>query len=240
MGVDWKITRELERVNYLNQNVAKKVSNRTITIYKKKKKKEKNTMESFTETRQRKKNNEAFLKLRSYQVYQQSILLALLNRYFEITLQIPSKRSIVTRQFFKIEEIRNGNDVIKVEEYVEHRCKEKYEKDLLEGISEKTAKRRYDTNRITEQLHLMIDLLIDFGHLFNSKWTSGKKGAQIVETIQEILTPYEFISNNQIPLLGSRINDYLCDQLFQRKISRLRKNDTTFLEIIHHSEENSF
>ena len=185
----------------------------------------------------RKKFNEAFLKLRSCQVYQQCVLLGLLNRHFEITIHIPSKRSIVTRQFFKVHEIRNGSDCIKVDEYVEQRCKEKYEKDISNGVSEKTARRRLDTNKITEQIHLYIDILTDLGYVFHSKYTSGKKGAQIVESVQQITTPNEIITQIQIPLIGAKANDYFTEQLFTQKRSIFAKNDLGLSEVIHNSED---
>ncbi|EMS13820.1 TATA-binding protein-associated phosphoprotein, putative [Entamoeba histolytica HM-3:IMSS] len=134
---------------------------------------DKNKMEK--KNKRQRKINDAFFKLRTYQVYQQGVLLVLLNNHFEITLQIPTKRSVVTHQYFKINELRRGNDSIKVEEYVEQRCKEKYLQDISNGIPEKTARRRYDTNKITEQLHLLIDLSTEFGYRFVSKRTSGKK-----------------------------------------------------------------
>ena len=185
----------------------------------------------------RKKYNEAFLKLRSFQVYQQCILLGLLNRHFEITIHIPSKRSIVTRQFFKVDELKNENDSIKVDEYVEQRCKEKFEKDLANGVSEKTARRRLDTNKITEQIHLYIDILSCLGYVFHSKYTSGKKGAQIVESIQQISFDDETITTCQIPLIGAKANDYICNQLFHQKRSIFGKNDVGLSEVIHCSEE---
>ncbi|EDR27731.1 hypothetical protein EDI_104220 [Entamoeba dispar SAW760] len=179
--------------------------------------------------RNQRKINEAFFKLRNYQVYQQGILLALLNKHFEITLQIPTKRSVVTRQYFKINELRRGNDSIKVEEYVEQRCKEKYLQDLSNGIPEKTARRRYDTNKITEQLHLLIDLLTEFGYSFVSKWTSGKKGAQIVETIQKVISPNVTILNKEIPVIGVQTNDYLTHHCFDLKKAVIQCCDRSFL-----------
>ena len=186
-----------------------------------------------------KQNNEAFQKLRSSQVFQQAVLLGLLNQYFEIKLQIPTKRSVVTRQFFKIDEIHTAVDVIKVEEFVEQRCKEKYDCDISMGISEKTAKRRYETNRVTEQIHFMIDILETFGYVFHSKFTSGKKGAPIVETAVEIVYPnkHDMITEQMIPIIGSKINDYFAEQIFKKRISVFEKNNTAVLETIHLSEE---
>ncbi|EKE39218.1 hypothetical protein ENUP19_0003G0054 [Entamoeba nuttalli] len=179
--------------------------------------------------KRQKKINDAFFKLRTYQVYQQGVLLVLLNNHFEITLQIPTKRSVVTRQYFKINELRRGNDSIKVEEYVEQRCKEKYLQDLSNGIAEKTARRRYDTNKITEQLHLLIDLLTEFGYRFVSKRTSGKKGAQIVETIQKVISPNVTILNKEIPTIGVQTNDYLTHHCFDLKCAVIQRCDSSFL-----------
>ena len=181
------------------------------------------------EVEKQRKNNEAFLKLRNTQCIQQSILILILNQYFNITLQIPSKRSVVAMQFLRIEKIQRENDVIEVEKYVEIRCREKYEKDIQNGISEKTAKRRYETNRITEQLHLMIDIMRELGCEMESKLIGGKKGTTKIENIQKIKLNYMNqqidINKNEFEIIGNYVNEMMMEKIFNRKEKEITMND---------------
>ncbi|ELP88455.1 hypothetical protein EIN_229980 [Entamoeba invadens IP1] len=169
--------------------------------------------------------NVAFSRLRNSQVYQQAILLALINKHFQVKLLIPIKRSVLTLQLFKIEELTEGNDCIRVEDFVEKRCQEKFSNDVKQGIAEKTAKRRYETNRTTEQLHLLMDVLREFGYKFESRYTSGKKGAQKVETFNTIyLNDVVVVSQQQIVDLGTNINEKIAGLLFDKRQSEVPKN----------------
>ncbi|KAL7719605.1 TATA-binding protein-associated phosphoprotein [Entamoeba marina] len=175
---------------------------------------------------------DAFKKMRNYQVFQQAIFIALLSQFFEVTVKSPVKRSIVSLQLLRVDSLNYGNDTILVDEFVNTRCKEKYKQDILNGISEKTAKRRSDTNRITEQLHFLRDILMLFGFDFYSKFTEGKNGAQIVETVLKVIGNGSSFNRNDISLKGKEINDYLYSKLVDCSSATLPMKDETIFRLL--------
>ena len=81
-----------------------------------------------------------FKEIRNYQAQQQAIFLALLNRVYDVHVQQQVKRSLVTLPFFRVEELRSDTDVIRVNDFVETRCRERYAFETRQGVSEKTAR----------------------------------------------------------------------------------------------------
>jgi len=186
-----------------------------------------------TPKKRRASDEHAFQKLRNYQVYQQAIFIALLNQFFELLVKAPVKRSVVSLQLLRIESIKYLSDIIGVNDFVMARCKEKYKKDISSGIGEKTAKRRSDTNRVTELLHLLQDLLREKGFAFHSKFTDGKNGAQIIETVCSIQGPDGFfISQQEIIHKGALISKYLTDKLVSSSEITLPKEDMMLRNIL--------
>ncbi|KAL7717807.1 TATA-binding protein-associated phosphoprotein [Entamoeba marina] len=188
--------------------------------------------ESLSKRSKRTPCEDAFKKMRNYQVFQQAIFIAILSQFFEITIKSPVKRSIVSCQLLRVDSLNYGNDTILVDEFVNTRCKEKYKQDIRNGISEKTAKRRSDTNRITEQLHFLRDILMLFEFDFHSKFTDGKNGAQIVETVLKVIGNGLSINKNDIALKGKEINDYLYHKLVDRSSVTIPMKDETMSSLL--------
>ena len=123
---------------------------------------------------------------RNYQVIQQSFLITLLNQYCEIHLTKQKKRSHVTLPFFTIEKIIfSDSDVILFNDLVEKRCTEIKNYDIQNGVAIKTAARRYKSNKITEVLHLLMDLVRMYEDPFITRTTFGKNGAKQMEIIEQ-------------------------------------------------------
>ena len=194
-----------------------------------------NTENEAQMKKRRRGYDDAFKKSRNYQVYQQCILIALLSSFFDVVIKQPVKRSVVSLQMLRIISIssKQTNEVINVDEFVTQRCKEKYENDLR-NISMKTAKRRYDTNRISELIHLLIDILFEENYRFSSKFTDGKNGAPVVETVNAIFTPDQRVFTKQdIITKGMRINQHLTALLQSNTEFNVGHNDRTLAILLN-------
>ncbi|EKE37296.1 hypothetical protein ENUP19_0057G0008 [Entamoeba nuttalli] len=151
-----------------------------------------------------------FRTVRNQQVYQQGILLALLNQYFDIEIRKPLKKAHSFEQLIRIHRLIIGSESIDVEKFCDHRCKEKFQKDLCKGINEKTAKRRLENIRIVEMVFLLMDILMEFGYLFDTSCTKGKKGTVKYERIQNIFYNGKKIYDyNHFISIGKSVNSYL-------------------------------
>ena len=147
---------------------------------------------------------------RNYQVFQQSILICLLNKYADITIKRERKRSNVTLPFFTISNVVfNDNDIIDIDSYVQKRCIEIKEYDLNHNINIKTATRRFKTNRITEVIHTLIDLLRIQNEEIKTTMTRYKEGIKQSETMIKCQIEDREMNENEIKKYGEYINSFL-------------------------------
>ena len=144
---------------------------------------------------------------RNYQVYQQSLLISLLNQYAEIHISKPKKRSTSTCPFFTIDKIIfNQNDEIEISRLAERRSYEKKINDLDNNISIQTANRRYKNNKIIEILHILMDLLNEFIQPFETKTSEGRNGATKMETITKCRIGEMELNEEGIIEFGQSVN----------------------------------
>ena len=123
---------------------------------------------------------------RNYLACEQCILIALLNKHCEIRLQRARKRSNTTIPFFTIESIKFAeDDIVYLNSYIENRCKQIFEYDISNGVTQKTAKRRYKTNRNYEVIHALIDFLRIQGEYIETTMTRMKLGVIQRETLEQ-------------------------------------------------------
>ena len=149
-------------------------------------------------------------QFRNYQVCQQCLLIALLNQYGEIQISKEKKRSNVTLPFFTVDYVCfENNDKIDITQFIEKRCYEQRIKDIKEGISEKTAQRRFKSNKAVEILHLLMDIVSEFQQCFETKTSVGKNGAKKMETIISCNWNGNYYDQNAIELIGMDINAQL-------------------------------
>ncbi|ELP91426.1 hypothetical protein EIN_155330 [Entamoeba invadens IP1] len=179
-----------------------------------------NTINTIT-----KKAPKLYKDLRNYQVYQQAVLIALLNQHADIIITPQKKKSNVTLPFFTIKSVVfSPTDRVDLTYIVEKRCKQQMEMDVARGISSKTAMRRYKTNRVAENLHMVLDLLFEFDNLFVIKTTNGKNGANRLDTVTAALLPNnEWISYDDITEIGSQLNSFIANMLTQNESITLGK-----------------
>ena len=62
-----------------------------------------------------------FKQTRNYQVSQQGVILALVNRHFGVTLSAPKKKSVVAQQMIIINYLKRESDVVPVEDFIHRR-----------------------------------------------------------------------------------------------------------------------
>ena len=151
---------------------------------------------------------------RNSQSLQQSILLGLLNKYCSITISQPAKRSTVTDQFMRIISLNFGNgDEIKIDEYLKRRCIEQMQKDINEGVSEKTALRRYQNNKKIELIHLLMDILNEKGYSFTIKKMKGKLETKKLEMFSSIKYQGKVYSIDKLSYQADYVNHLILDML---------------------------
>ncbi|BFU23982.1 hypothetical protein EHI8A_174860 [Entamoeba histolytica HM-1:IMSS-B] len=175
------------------------------------------------------KQESSFRKTRNVQANQQSVFLALINKYFTITLISPKKRSTVAQQMVTIQNIQYKDDIVEVEEFIIRRLKEINVRDISNGVSSKTASRRWENNKIAEINNLLIDILKELGYSFNSKLTNGKSTTVKNEIVSSILFNGKLIlTSEQINIHGKSLNNSLNSLFVDNKIITLNRNDPFF------------
>ncbi|ELP87962.1 hypothetical protein EIN_418110 [Entamoeba invadens IP1] len=116
-----------------------------------------------------------FIEVRNNQVYESMVLIALINKKYNISLSLPNKRAVVFEQFFRIDTVWNNCECVSVKNFVRERCeeREKYEVDC--GVKQKTASRRKNSNIFVETIHLLVDLVREIGFFVETRECGGKK-----------------------------------------------------------------
>ncbi|GAB1225082.1 hypothetical protein ENUP19_0241G0007 [Entamoeba nuttalli] len=155
-----------------------------------------------------------YREMRNYQVYQQALFLGILNQSSSMIIQKPIKKAIVTQQLVTVNSLQfSRDDQIAISDLIERRCKEMMKLDLSNGLREKTAIRRYETNKVTEVLHLLSDILNEFGFTFRTSKTTGKNKSAIAETVNVMyFKGRKAYSKQQITQIGMKINQYLYEK----------------------------
>ncbi|ELP86974.1 hypothetical protein EIN_317230 [Entamoeba invadens IP1] len=158
-----------------------------------------------------------FREVRNYQVFEQGMLLLLLNNVFTLKFRHHLKKANAFEQLLRIESIESANDVIEVEKFCEKRAKERQNVDISKGITEKTAKRRVESNRVNEMLQLFQDLLGEMGVFFTVKKSHGKKETVKRETIENVFLNGCCIDENMIRSYGKTVNEIVLKKLIDKE-----------------------
>ncbi|BFU20314.1 hypothetical protein EHI8A_002600 [Entamoeba histolytica HM-1:IMSS-B] len=147
----------------------------------------------------------------NYITSEQAIFIGLLSLEAKVIIGKPLKRSSVTRQYLRVISIEfDDGRVIECENEVEAKCIEKKKNDIKNGVSEKTAIRRFKTNKRTESTNILISFLKKMGYNFQSRLTEGKKDTSKLETVYKICkNNIELMDSNQIDQIGEQINKFL-------------------------------
>ncbi|KAL7713699.1 BAG domain-containing protein [Entamoeba marina] len=173
-----------------------------------------------------------FSAIRNFQTQQQGILLGLLSLHYDICIEAPKKKSVVTQPFLKVIKLCNDKECIPVGEIVSSIVEKLHEEDISKGVSSKTAMRRYEVNRISEQLLLLASLLKKVGSEIKAK-NIGKK--RLREKICSIHYESLIFDLNDIQRKGSQINAFFLDCLHNTRSATtvfVSKQDTEMMSIL--------
>ncbi|KAL7718064.1 BAG domain-containing protein [Entamoeba marina] len=173
----------------------------------------------------------SFSTLRNFQARQQGFLLGLLNLHYDIYVEAPKKKSVVTQPFLNIVKLVNGTETILVRDIVTSLVNQMYKIDIEQGVTQKTATRRYDVNRITEQLIFLANILKKMDVEIQTKVIGIKKSKDKIASIS-----YEdlYFNSKDIQRKGCQINHTFIN-CFNQKMSPmicLNKNDVEIMSII--------
>ncbi|KAL7712429.1 TATA-binding protein-associated phosphoprotein [Entamoeba marina] len=176
----------------------------------------------------------SFKDVRNYQTEQECVYLALLSQYFDIIIQAPNKRCVVTSPFFRMLSVSSGNDVIGINDFINNRVTERLGIEIESGVSRKTALRRSETYKITETLHILMDLLLEFNHFFQTRLTTGKKGTTKTETTYKIFSNGKFVmGQDEISKRGKLINNFISSLDVNDGVVCIKKNDHNMNMLLH-------
>ncbi|ELP93349.1 hypothetical protein EIN_057440 [Entamoeba invadens IP1] len=191
-----------------------------------------NTVQHQQGVRVMKRKDKQFFDYKNYMVCQQAICIALLNKSFEVHIQHPTKKSVVTPQFIRVKTLKQDQDELNVVNFIEERCLQRAEWDKANGIKDTTASRRVPMNKNFEAHHLFIDFLRDMGYSFASQYTSGKNSTLKVETITAIYKDGKLLLNKRdICRKGQMINRLLCQSVLQQKDRVFAHNDASIANL---------
>ncbi|EMH72711.1 hypothetical protein EHI8A_045680 [Entamoeba histolytica HM-1:IMSS-B] len=150
---------------------------------------------------------------RNYKIALESVLIALLNRHFEIVLRKPKSKSTTTLSYIEIESIKRNNDSLQINTFVEERIKTLIEDQIKKGYKYSTIMSKSRRMKIEETNSLLVDLLTEEGYLFITK--TIMKGTVIVDKIK-YLESFS-ISYNDIILIGKQINEWIISKLINEQ-----------------------
>ena len=156
-----------------------------------------------------------FREKRNYQVAEISILYMLLNEHFEIEIsKTLFRKSTAAKRLFRLKSLTRKNEIIYVEDIIKRRCKEKLTVDINNGTNENTARRRLESYKINEMIHLMIDILEFYGYYFQSHYSTGIDGQYQNETIKRIWLRDKILYGQiEIENVGMKIHSYMMKQV---------------------------
>ena len=155
-------------------------------------------------------------RTRNRQVYEQALLIGLLNKYTNLMFR-KTRCGDVCDGFLRIDKLSLENgDEIDVSSFLRRRASEIYENDRKEGINEKTAKRRMQKNRRAECIHLYIDILSEFGYKFDIYEPKGKYGSRKLDYIKSMYYQNKRINidENKLKELNDLLNTKVKNELF--------------------------
>ena len=169
-----------------------------------------------------------------YEMYQQVVLIGLINKYAEITLERPNKQTKVSISIPKILIISfNEIDSINISSFTEKQCKELCEKEVHDGLSQTTAMRRLEKNKKVYLLNLLIDIAAELGMKIDSTMSRRSNKSLQVERIQSISMENEFhFTKNQIIEFGKQLNEYYLELLTNEKTITLPVKDSRIQQIL--------
>lgn len=174
----------------------------------------------------------SFFEVRNYQAEQEGVFLALLNHEFEITIEVPQKRSVVTLNYFKILKLQNDKEIIEFDELLQKRLKDMKKEDFSNGVKESVALRRFEQNKIPESIHLLIEMLSERNYILKTS-SMGKRNSR--SSVEELYMDGTVFNREEIQQKGTNIINCFLDRMKNMKRKRvlvIEKNDIELMSLL--------
>ena len=180
------------------------------------------------------KKKDQFIRERNWQTQQICFMIGLLNLVGDIMLEQPLKMETKALSLFKVSHIILNDKFYDVKALTQERVQKLIEKDELNEVLKSTIKKRSQTYRILEHIHVLIDILnhtrfkISTSH-FNINFIEDKRSLDTVN-LDSIL-----FFKKDIEQIGSKIHHALVDIVHFSHTSHvfhLPRGNTEFMSII--------
>ncbi|ELP87852.1 hypothetical protein EIN_274190 [Entamoeba invadens IP1] len=172
-----------------------------------------------------------FKRTRNWHSQQCCVLISLLNQYFDVTYLRPFKFSTKSVPFIWVQSLQNNTNKINTQKLTDERVNVLIEADRKNDIDDKTIKRRCESYRIMEHLHVLMDVLSTTR--FDYQTTSDKHenipDRRILKSVN--VDGYVF-SREKMEDVGNKINSILLERalfLDKSQATLLYKGDTELM-----------
>ncbi|BFU24781.1 hypothetical protein EHI8A_002900 [Entamoeba histolytica HM-1:IMSS-B] len=153
----------------------------------------------------------------------EAILIAILNQYVNLTIAKPQRKTTVTKQFIKIVKIDFcSGDEVEVQTFIRKREDELITSLTKQGVSQQTAKRRMQEAKRWELLHLLMDLVTEYGYTVyaENEQNCGFDGEVTISYRNKLLYSIKDI-NRKAP----SIRDYIMNKVNTQMVSLITRDE---------------
>ncbi|ELP93477.1 hypothetical protein EIN_059720 [Entamoeba invadens IP1] len=151
-----------------------------------------------------------FVEVRNSLVYQQMVLLSIINTKYSLTLHLPNKKAVVYEQLVAINNLSNKSESVDVEEVIKQRCHYRLSSEKTNGVSEKTLHRRRQNYSIIERMNFLVDTVREMGYFVECEQNGGKRGILKGEVVKKIYCEGRLLFDEaDIEEFGKKICEYV-------------------------------
>ncbi|ELP89405.1 hypothetical protein EIN_389900 [Entamoeba invadens IP1] len=164
---------------------------------------------------------------KSFEAYQQAVLLSFLNQYCSITIEKRRRQPTVTTSIPNIKSLRFEAEEIDVARLAEERCSQTFDEKHFTGKNQQTATRRVQKNKRIFIHNFLLDVLVEKGFFFNSKMSKKSKRGFQLERLKHVFFNNQFImGKKEIETVGEQVNTILCKLVTDTvSVVTIEKND---------------
>ena len=172
-------------------------------------------------------------RLHDEESFQEIMLIGLLNEVCGFTITRPKKQSIVTTNIPILNTLHFEKEEFDIENIVDEHYREEYNRDKEREQFNQTAFRRFEKNKRNFLQSLLIDICIEKGFFFESKFARHSKKVMSIERIQRVYYNGTFLYEiEEIYNKGKAINSYLMGLLSNKHFIRIERNDPVIKSLL--------
>ena len=173
----------------------------------------------------RMKHAEETRRIREEHAVQRNLLIYIINQHCDMVIAKPFKKCKLTNQIYFVNSITINNEYFDIESFIDQRCSEYYNQDILSGLSPTKARRRSLNRKHMALNNLLVDICFEFGYFFNYKNLSRINRNEITLINGVFYKNNMIISESDIGRISSRITS-LFDS--KDKVIDLKMNELAF------------